>query len=780
MTIGPIRTSFLVAGIFVILCAATSAHAITPAQKCALAVPKAAQKYLAAKIKLEQKCRNAGFKDGSCTTPDAGAVAKLDAKLDSAITKSCSLIPFLLRQIGFPGPCSDANPGDDFTTADLSACMKASHDAFLTNLLPLQYDATLMGPLGDNLKCQAEVAKQSAGMVNCVLKSVGKCRDAILKGKSGGVPDLCATQDTKTMAAIAKCEAKLTAGIAKKCTAQQITDLKVCTPDQTDAASAATCLITAQDVMIDTPSIDVPADLIDYEYATRGGLCGDLIVNHPNEECDGPDDSACPGLCGTAAIPDGFFACLCKDKPRMVVANDADADTDNGWTGQSSDGDVVQDSGYIVDLYDCDMSGLCNAGPHCSLPPHSACNVLSTAPSGTTSDSICAGLGQGVCRKERTATGPRCHLQPQKKCAFDNPGDPVCNLPGDFCETRLLGAPVGQGAGGISVCNVSTLSEDVVGTVNITTGEGALKVRQRAVVVNPITQDKPCPVCGGFCAVDRGRCTNDGECGLGMGPCVTDLLCSDGPNQNRPCRTTAPFGGELPYFGVTSMDCPPDTSDVNLISSAQGLDVNTNPRGTDSYSLSPGVACLQPGFTNKTCVGGTSEGRPCTVASECPGGACSHQCFCASQQRPNGCFAACVGGSNDAALCVEDADCPGGFCHPADCREDPLDMDSDQEGVCTSGPIDKLCSITKFKACLNDAACQPPACAYCEVGETCENVPRQCFVNSGITRTGAPGFPTRTVASVYCVPPNTTGINLSAGFGGPGALIQHETLLVVP
>ena len=655
MTIGQIRTSFLVAGIFVTLCAATSAHAITPAQKCALAIPKAAQKYLAAKVKLEQKCRNAGFKDGSCTTPDPGAVAKLDAKLDGALTKSCTLIPFLLRSIGFPGPCSDPNTADDFTLADLKACIKGSHDDFAADLLALQYDATLMGQLGDDLKCQAEVAKQSAGMANCLLKSVSKCRDAIMKGKSGGVPDLCATQNPKASAAIAKCESKLTAGIAKKCTAQQITDLKVCTPDQTDAGAAATCLIDAQKLGIDTPAIDIPADLIDYEYATRGGLCGDNIVNHPNEECDGPDDSACPGLCGTAAIPDGFFACLCKDKPRMVVANDSDADTDNGWTGQSSDGDVVQDSGYIVDLYDCDMSGLCNAGPHCSLPPHSPCNVLSTAPSGTTSDSICAGLGQGVCRKERTATGPRCHLQPQKKCAFDNPKDPVCNLPGDFCETRLLGAPVGQAAGGIAVCNVSTLSEDVVGTVNIVTGEGALKVRQRAVVVNPIRQDKPCPVCGGFCAVDRERCSIDDDCALGMGPCVTDLLCSDGPNQDRPCRATSPFGGELPYFGTTSMDCPPSTAPENLISSAQGLDVNTNPRGTDSYSLSPGVACTQTGFNNKTCLGGTSEGRPCTVDSECPGGTCSHQCFCGSQQRPNGCFEACVGGSNDAAPCDEDA-----------------------------------------------------------------------------------------------------------------------------
>lgn len=781
MTIGQIRTSFLVAGILMILSAATSAHAISPAQKCALAIPKAAQKYVAAKVKLEQKCKNAGFKDGSCTTPDPGAVAKLDAKLDGALTKSCSLIPFLLRTIGFPGPCSDANPADDFTLADLKACIKGSHDAFADDLLALQYDATLMGPLGDNLKCQAEVAKQSAGMATCLLKSVSKCRDAIMKGKAGGVPDLCATQDQKTVAALAKCQSKLTAGIAKKCTAQQITDLKVCTPDQTDAGAAATCLIDAQRLEIDTPAINVPADLIDYEYATRGGLCGDNIVNHPNEECDGPDDSACPGECGTPEVPDGFFACLCKTKPRMVIVHDADADTDNGWTGQSSDGDVVQDSGYIVDLYDCDsMTGLCNAGPHCSLPPHSPCNVLASAPSGTTNDSICAFLGQGVCRKERTATGPRCHLQPQKKCAENSPNDPVCNLPGDFCETRFIGSPVAQAAGGIAVCNVSTLREDVVGTVNIYTGEGELKVRQRAFVRTGYSQDKPCPVCGGFCAVNRARCSNDAECGLGFGPCVTEPICSDGTRQDRPCRPGAPFGGELPFFGVTSMDCPPHLGAI----AGEGLDVNTNPRGTNAYSLTraPGLACTGAGYTNRTCVGGTSEGRPCTVDSECPGSSCQHQCFCAGQQRPNACEPACLGGSNDAASCEEDAECPGGFCHKADCRVDPLDTDSDQEGVCTVGPVDGFCSVTTYKGCKQNSECAPPACSYCEVGETCIPKKRQCFVNSGITRTGAPGFPNRTVASTYCVPATLGGgaVNQTAGFPGPGALIQHETLLVVP
>ncbi len=386
---------------------------------------------------------------------------------------------------------------------------------------------------------------------------------------------------------------------------------------------------------LDGTEIIVPPDLIDFEYAVRGGLCGDGIVNNLNEECDAPDDSACPGQCGTAVTPDGYFACLCKTKPRMVISEHTDADTDNGWTGVSSDGDVVEGGGFLVDLYDCDMSGLCNAGPHCSLPPHSACNVALSAPSGTTSDSICAGLGEGTCRKERTATGPHCYQDINKKCDFKNPNDPVCNAPGDFCTTSFHGAPVAQAAGGIAVCNISIMAEDVVGTVNLTLGTSSLKVRQQAVTYNPITQSQPCPVCGGFCGVAREeRCDAMHPCAPGNGPCVEEAVCSGGARQDKACRRTPPFGGTFIFFGTTSVDCPPNTGTITNTNGA-GLDINANPRTTGSVSLAPSFNCTGIGATNKTCLGGTSEGRTCTVASECPGGTCIGQCFCAGQKQPN-------------------------------------------------------------------------------------------------------------------------------------------------
>ncbi len=88
-----------------------------------------------------QKCRNANLKDGSCPAPDVDAVAKLDTKRTSAIAKACPLINTDFDLMGFPGPCTDANPADGFTLSDFQACMATSHDAFITAALDLEYDS---------------------------------------------------------------------------------------------------------------------------------------------------------------------------------------------------------------------------------------------------------------------------------------------------------------------------------------------------------------------------------------------------------------------------------------------------------------------------------------------------------------------------------------------------------------------------------------------------------------------------------------------------------------
>ena len=355
MTSGRTRASILVAGILTVVLTAPPAHAALSAiqRTCFQAIAKASQGFVKGKLKLLQKCRNAELKAaGNCTTPDQVAIDKLEAKLAAGIDKGCTFVPFgtNLKNMGYPGPCADADPSNGFLLSDLRDCIKTTHTTIIDEMLALEYDPGAT-TTADDLKCQSEIAKQSGALVSCVLKNVQKCRNDVMNGKLVGVQaDLCAFDHEKAKAAIQKCQDKLTAGIGAKCTDLQIGNLKVCTPDQGNAGDAASCLISTHTVRVDGPTATVPFDLVDYEYAARGPACGDNVKNTLDEECDGIDDADCPGQCGTAAVPDGFFACLCKTKPRMVILEHANADTDNGWVGTSSDGAVPEGGGYLIDL----------------------------------------------------------------------------------------------------------------------------------------------------------------------------------------------------------------------------------------------------------------------------------------------------------------------------------------------------------------------------------------------------------------------------------------------
>lgn len=780
MLLGNLRLVLLVACVMA-TAARGSAAAYTGEQiKCSNTIAKVGLSIVRGMTKLEQKCRSATLAGTPCSGADPAAIAKIEASARNALAKTCTTPG--LGGLGFPGPCPDVDAGDGFTSTDLGECIVSSHESIVGEMLDLQYDSTVAGPLTKApLACQREIAKQSLGYSACVLKAVQRCRAARLKETLPSVPPhLCATDDPKTAATIAKCRAKLTDGLRAKCDDATIQSLAVCAPDATTVAGAATCLVDAHTVRIDGPAIDVPPDLIDYEYAVRGGLCGDGMVNNLAEECDGADDAACPGACGPALAPNGYFACLCTDEPRLRVVEHGDADTDNGWTGNSADQGVAEGGGYLAALYDCDGFGNCTVGPSCSLPPHSPCHVLQSSPSGSTGDQVCATLGQGTCRKDRTATGPHCFQDIQKKCDIKNAADPVCNDPGDHCATTLVAPPNPLSTGGVSVCNVTTFSEDVVGTVNLLTGESVVRAPQQSRTYGRTagSANKPCPICGGFCAISRDRCAANADCGLNKGPCITAPVCSDGMNAGKACRTTVPFGSDSVFFGTTSVDCPPSPS--AQITSSNGVDLYVTERTTGTLVMPPSVPCVTASFAGNACLGGSSAGRPCTAASECPGGDCSPQCMCPGQLRPNACLPACVGGPSDAAECTTDSECPGGFCHAADCRVDPGDDGSVQEGICTVGPVDAWCSTTSYRPCGTDAECRPPSCPFCQPDETCISRRRACFVNSGIVRAGVPRTPEGVSVGIYCITGDNAATNSVAGFPGPAAFTQPELQITVP
>jgi len=765
---------------------AEATHLATNELKCFEGLAKAAGKFVVGKQKTIQKCNDKNLKEpGSCPDmPDlSDAIAKLESKVRADIGKKCAppLNVFGLGNMGFPGKCSDPNPADNFTLLDLQNCIATTHELTVDDLIDIEYGTTIVGPLPQLLlKCQSEIAKNAGKFVAAKLKTIQKCRNGLNKHKlTGFLPEDCATEP-KTALAIAKAETKARDKIASKCTEPDIQALDVCAPVcvpvcATTVLEAQNCIIKTHGDAVDTTDPNA-IDLIDIEYAAQP-ICGDGVRNSLQEECDGSDDADCPGQCGSPTgvfgTPSGSFACLCLDIPRQRIIEHAAADLDNGWTGISHDSGIVEGGGYVVDLYDCDnvTDFDCNVGPSCSGAPHFPCS----------SDAGCAFFGQGTCRKRQTAVGPHCNTNPQVVCVNDS----QCTGPGDFCLKQFHGAPLPLSSGGVSVCVINIFSEDVVGTTNLQTGAGAVRLRQASVTYLGPVADQPCPVCGGFCSGTLGaggapgqrqRCTLNSDCASNN--CITGNICSYGANADKECRPDPPFGGDTDLFGNPSQDCGPPPGAP--ISGPAGLDILFNPATTGSVQLIPTHECDNFAFASNRCIDGANEGRPCTSGVDCPGGTCNEQCFCPSgsgrPQQPNACNNACVGGGNDGLLCTNDGQCPSGFCHTADCRVNPLDLGSSEEGACQAGPSAGTCSVTKFKSCALDADCQGINCPFCGVGETCVFAKQQCFVNSGINRTGSPGVPDKDTVAIFCIAATSSAaINNTAGIPGPGAITTPTT-----
>jgi hypothetical protein len=190
--------SALAAGTLAFVVGTSTAHAILSpeGQKCQAAIGKEGLKFIQGQLKIRSKCIEANLKEpGSCTGPDSEALGKLSEKLSKGITKKCTFdfnTPGNIRALGFPGQCSDPNPGDGFTLTDLINCIESSHEDIVTGtcgggnntgqacnvladcpdqgpgtycagILGFEYDSTVTGAQdSEHLVCQKSVGKNSS------------------------------------------------------------------------------------------------------------------------------------------------------------------------------------------------------------------------------------------------------------------------------------------------------------------------------------------------------------------------------------------------------------------------------------------------------------------------------------------------------------------------------------------------------------------------------------------------------------------------------------------
>jgi hypothetical protein len=432
---------------------------------------------------------------------------------------------------------------------------------------------------------------------------------------------------------------------------------------------------------------------------------------------------------------------------------------DTGWTGISHDADV-NDQQQVIATLDC---GAASA-------PCGVCNVTGIDP--TNRMCRCESDNRQICNEPFVADNDDC-------------GGAVCNC--------YLGPPLPLSAGNTPACVVNRLGEDLSGTTNVDTGDGAGPVRLRSVVYLGIDVFTPCPYCGSGCtapALNLGvACTDDADCdtsqcSLNAGiPCQSDADClpdagtcvtngdgvcgsadttvgdgvrdgtcvGDGANNGLPCdvdaiNTSFPWINGVPGGG-SSLDCFP-ASNKNVSGTGLRIDLNLT---TASQQLTAAVPCGFPPFAPDTCTCGVCTGDaslPCSSDTVCAD-AGAGTCAALGTQRAYGDQCAGAGVCNDAGggegLCAEGPD--GGFCDAA--------LRSDGE---------------PFVACQTNADC---AVFTQDVGLCTLIRGRECFLSTISAQGDAdPDYPVG--VATFCIAQTTNGgINSVAGLPGPGRVTNQ-------
>jgi hypothetical protein len=662
-------------------------------------------------------------------------------------TAGAQNLPFDIASIGFPGAnCAAVLAGDIDEPSDIGACTRALVELASADLIDAVYgsinNASSASPVA--LSCLSSASKATQKLLKTAAKGVSKCRNSINSGKVLGDPKACSKADAKVAGKIATAEQKVRDAVTASCSPAALAELDLCGAGVGAIATvtdAQNCFILAGREVADSSDVPAarliaPVSVIDAAYPAPA-VCGDNTVNQlPNpflllgEECDGTDDSECPGQC----LPPGdTFECTCGDRPRMrAFSDDLATDSDAGWTGNSHDQLTADQSGFVVDLANCDCDAF--TGADCTgsstQPVCDVSGIQTPFCSWDTTQSIrCDTLGDNnnldrdsdckICDDFAVNAGASCtnSTQCQAQC-YDSGGLPTgaCDsqgdcAPGEVCRGRCddtqrciitaNGGPLPVAAAGAAVCNVQRFRTGITGTRNLVTGENEMFFEVYSVTHLGELISRPCPVCGGYCVggerdsgICEGRCETSGDpcrfdedcpgidevCSTASpdcpdGFCELQLICGTLPGINNDVTEgkTCRIEFESPYFGTVSNDCQP-SSGKNI--GGEGFLVKHQPTGSEPKVLPFTHPCSATGFELFDCPCPAVGGQPTKP------NACTPACNAAGPDFGVGCAdgnttgqgTTCVLGSNAGKLCDEDSDCPGGTCsdNPTHCTGDPL------------------------------------------------------------------------------------------------------------
>jgi hypothetical protein len=710
--------------------------------------------------------------DALCPPRAGGSVERCAASLSTA--------PFDIARIGFPGPYCESLLGAPIEEAsDLGECAYSVTRSAVESLIDGIYGSitaeSSISPAAT--VCLRAIGRSVQKLAITTAKTVGKCRAAIDKGRITADPKNCATVDPKAAAKITAAEQGVRDMVLSRCSEATLGELDICglgVGGTATFAEAEACLIALAREVADNAEIPAarlfsPVSIVEAARPPKA-VCGDNVVNQlPNpflligEECDGSDDSACPGQC----LPPGdVFECTCGDRPRLrSFSSEALTESDAGWTGVAYDQLTADRAGYVVDLSNCDcdaftgadctgntVDAVCDVAgiqmPFCSWDTTHGirCDTAGSPGAGKPwgdgkdEDDDCKvcdtySLNAGAACVDSEDCQAQCYNSSgiavgpcvdQRNCGLGE----VCRGRCDDTQTCIItphGGPVAASAAGAAVCNVQTFRTAVTGTRNLVTGENEEFYDEFSVTHLGERTSRPCPVCGGFCVGGRNdlevcegrcessndRCRFDEDCpGVGEkcsdespdcpgGLCQLQLICGTDPGVNE-AVAGAPCRIEYnsAYFGTPSSDCPPAVQ--RNIGGVDGFLVKHQPTGSELKMLPFTLPCSAPGFELFDCPCPDDGGEPTKP------NACTPACDAAGPQFGVGCAdgsssgdgTRCASGVNAGRLCDENADCPGSSC-------------SDNPKHCTGDP-----AFERF-ACTTNADCGLGACTDACPGGRC-------------------------------------------------------------
>lgn len=795
--------------------------------KCQRAIAKANSQFLQARVKALAKCEEGVVKSGAGTCPDDKAnasIAKAESKLASAIGKSCGgddkvcggdmTNEFTRADLGWPTLCPNVErtscESQIFDCADMTTCLTCIAGTVSDGTMDFLYDDLALPSTSDKTlnKCQVTIGKATTAYMNSVSKTLQKCWDARLNGKHSGDCFPPSNGDGKYVDALAKAEAKKVSSICKACggadkacgggddlTPAAIGFRDEC-PDSTRPNGGASCAAPITDLY----SIVACVDCI---TAFRAD-CADLaavpqFAPYPTECARGCTDKSLTGACPTTIT---------------FTAEGRQVDLDTGFTGLAQDAQVPTNGRLTLAVSGCDGA---------NHPTCGECDVTGPLdnPGGVTyNNRRCKDASWVQCTADSDCTNATACIGGSNTAALCTNNS---ECPGGTCGNAgytgpclfFFGAPLPLRAGGVSTCVVNEVVGAVSGTINLSDGTSVTQVPLSSRVHVTGTEFRPCPRC-------------------------IDNVCAAGVRLGQACSVNG-----TGQFGDVSLDCPPPPGAfVGALSI--NLDIAT---GTQTKTLTAAnPTCRQTGYTGskcfcdscnnvnqegcftnadcplslgepgicggrrciagseagkpcQQCMGGANHGANCTVASQCPGGSC-----------PVGCAGFCSGGPNAGAVCNAASECPGGTCplgacnrpgeatQPNSCNDDTTTVGFDcdpvlgtNEGQCTFGPFDQVCSLQTFRTCSDDGDCAPDPmdCPDCLPDQTCITRSRECFTDNGeigasVSVAGVADVPCGdtslpTVGSFFCVAPvGAAAVNTAGGLPALGRVLIPGVVDVNP